>query len=102
MERREYSVRMQKVSGVYLVKADTTMGNITKKLVFQTWDDFLARFKSELDRHDPGWVDELKKQVETLSYGVSVFPNNPAVDEELVRELGFLADEQNSTKDRGA
>jgi hypothetical protein len=94
MEKREYSVRIQKVSGVYVVKANANWENTTKELDYQTWDDFLARFKPDLDRHDPKWAEQLRKQVETLSYGVSVFPDDPAVSEELVRELGFFADER--------
>jgi hypothetical protein len=97
MAESTYSLRMQKVSRGYVVKADNE--NVTKELVFQTWDDFAARFTPYIEpHHGAGWMAQLKEQVEKVSYGLSVLPNNGRATEEVVKELGFFAEDKEPVK----
>jgi hypothetical protein len=88
---------MQKVSRGYVVKAHWE--DVTKELVFQTWEDFAKRFKPWLESHyGPEWMEQLKGQVEKASYGVSVLPDNGRATEEVVRDLGFFSDDKDPVK----
>lgn len=89
MAAREYSVRMQRLSHGYVVRAHCE--NVTKELVFSTWDAFSERFKHYLDQFGPDCIGQLKDQVEKASYGVAVFPENAQVTEEVVKDLGLFA-----------
>jgi len=95
MAERSYSLRIQKTSRGYVVKAhsDTT----TRELVFDSWIGLAAVFEPHLDQK---WMTELKASVEKSSYAVGVLPGNAVATEELVDSLGFPP-EGESAKDTG-
>jgi hypothetical protein len=87
MAEQSYTLRIQKTSRGYVVKAHSE--TVTREQVFDTWTEFSTRFETYLDQ---GWMAELKDSVEKSSFGVGVLPQNAVATKEVVDSLGFPPD----------
>src|SRR6202040_3309736 len=87
MAEQSYSLRIQKTSRGYVVKAHSETE--TRELVFDTWTAFSARFEAYLDQDR---MAELKSTVEKSSFAVGVLPQNAVATKEVVDSVGFPPD----------